>query len=357
MAAVSLALGVAGGLARLGVAGAPAIAISHHAALMIGGFLGTLISLERAVALGRPGGYVAPVASVAGCVLLLAGMSQVAGMCWIVAALSLVIASAAIVRRQAAVHTVLLAMAAALWLAGNVGFTLGSANGVVESWFGFLVLTIAAERLELTRLLPRRAWASASFRAVTALLLSAVLASFVDGAASGIAFGFALAAFAAWLWRHDLARRTIHAHGLARFAAAALLAGYAWLALAGLAWIWFALGHAPARDLALHGVALGFVFSMILGHAPIVLPAVTRLRMRFHNGFYAPLVLLHASLAARVIAGSEHPAWRGIAALGNALAIALFALLVVAMLLRGRNERGTAGRIMEAPHLARCRNP
>jgi hypothetical protein len=28
------------------------------------------------------------------------------------------------------------------------------------------------------------------------------------------------------------------------------------------------------RDAALHGLGLGFLFSMMLGHAPVILPAV-----------------------------------------------------------------------------------
>src|SRR5215470_12457087 len=52
--AAGLAVGLWSGLVRLGLVlpGVPAIA-EFHGALMICGFLGTLISLERAVAVGR----------------------------------------------------------------------------------------------------------------------------------------------------------------------------------------------------------------------------------------------------------------------------------------------------------------
>ncbi|HJS36788.1 MAG TPA: hypothetical protein VJ789_01515, partial [Burkholderiales bacterium] len=50
---LSLALGVAGGLVRLGAEiPAPPGAIALHGPLMVSGFLGTVIGLERAVALG-----------------------------------------------------------------------------------------------------------------------------------------------------------------------------------------------------------------------------------------------------------------------------------------------------------------
>jgi hypothetical protein len=52
----SLALGIAGGLVRLGASiPAPAGAIALHGPLLVSGFLGTVIGLERAVALGRAG--------------------------------------------------------------------------------------------------------------------------------------------------------------------------------------------------------------------------------------------------------------------------------------------------------------
>ena len=43
-----------------------------------------------------------------------------------------------------------------------------------------------------------------------------------------------------------------------------------------------------------------FVFAMVFGHAPIIFPAVLRVTVPYHPVFYAPLVLLQASLALRV---------------------------------------------------------
>ena len=72
---LSLLTGVFAGLARLGVE-VPALAAVHagnHAALMICAFFGTVICLERAVALGGLWPYAGPAAAGAGGVLLLAG--------------------------------------------------------------------------------------------------------------------------------------------------------------------------------------------------------------------------------------------------------------------------------------------
>ena len=75
----------------------------------------------------------------------------------------------------------------------------------------------------------------------------------------------------------------------------------------------------------LHSIFLGFVFSMIFGHAPIILPSVLGVALPFRRAFYAHWALLHLSVLARV--GGDlglpmlAPAWSGLA---NVLAIVLF---------------------------------
>ena len=60
--------------------------------------------------------------------------------------------------------------------------------------------------------------------------------------------------------------------------------------VAGLAGA-LAPGHAW-RDAAVHALALGFVFAMVFGHAPIIFPAVARVKIPYHPAFYLPLLLL-----------------------------------------------------------------
>ena len=111
-----------------------------------------------------------------------------------------------------------------------------------------------------------------------------------------------MAALAAWLLAFDIARRTVRKSGLTRYIAASLLAGYFWLGVAGLLGLRFGGETAGLHyDAFLHSIFVGFVFSMILAHAPIILPAVTGLPLAFHRGFYVPLALLQASLALRVV--------------------------------------------------------
>jgi hypothetical protein len=75
---------------------------------------------------------------------------------------------------------------------------------------------------------------------------------------------------------------------------------------------------------------------MVMAHAPVILPAVARVKMEFNRGFYAPLVLLHASLAWR-LAGSLKQG-----AAMNAMAIALFAITIAFAVLQKRKGRPRA---------------
>jgi len=138
--------------------------------------------------------------------------------------------------------------------------------------------------------------------------------------------GLGLLALAAWLWRFDLARRTIKQPGLPRFMATCLLAGYVWLAVAGTLMIVFSPLESGLRyDAVLHSSFLGFVFSMIFGHAPVIFPAVLMLQPSFRVTFYSHVVLLHLAVLLRI--GSELMKWgpgRQWGGIASALAVACF---------------------------------
>ena len=154
-------------------------------------------------------------------------------------------------------------------------------------------------------------------------------------------FGASLVALAAWLFRHDIARRTVRQKGLTRFIAVCLLSGYVWLAVGGATML-FAGGLSQGTasyDAALHALTLGFVFAMVFGHAPIIFPAVLRVAVPYHPLFYAPLALLHAGLALRVAgdAAGQFEATRW-GAMISALALLAFIVNAVAAVVRGRRR-------------------
>jgi hypothetical protein len=286
--------------------------------------MGTVIGIERAVAVKHPLSFAGPLASLAGGIAMLGRAAGVAG--WLVAAASLafIAVNVAVVKRQRAAHTVLLLVSAIAWATGSLVFALSPQSAaVVPLWFSFLVLTIASERLEMTRLMRRREGAAVALYAIVGVMLLGAMLSGASSSWGGLLYGSSLVALSIWLVTFDIARRTVRAQGLSRYMALCLLLGYLWLFVAGAAWIATSLGL-PFRDAALHGLALGFVFSMVLGHAPVILPAIARVKVLFGRAYYLPLLLLHASLAVRLAAGRvDASAWAGGAA-GNAVAIAAF---------------------------------
>lgn len=278
-----------------------------HGPLMVGGFLGTLIALERAVALAALGGrrwtYAGPLLAGLGGLALIVGLPGPIGpLLLALGSLVLLAAMLAIVRLQPALHSAVLATGAAAWLAGNLLWLAGrSIPQVVLWWAGFLVLTIVGERLELSRMLrPSRGTLLALLLAI-ALFAAGLVAGLADLALGTRLAGLGMIGMALWLLRFDIARRTVRKAGLTRYVALCLLAGYVWLLAAGLLGLRFGGATAGFQyDAFLHAVFIGFVLSMIFGHAPIIFPAVLGLAMPFRAAFYGPLILLHASLALRV---------------------------------------------------------
>jgi len=302
---ISLLAGLWGGLVWLGLQlpGDMPRLTEFHGALMISGFLGTVISLERAVAIGRWWAYAAPVLAAVGAAALLAGAPAVAAGAFLLAGLALTFDSAVVTLRQPALFTMMLTVAAACWVGGTLIWArLGPATEVTGWWLAFLVLTVAAERLELSRLLSPPRWSELTFTLAIALILVGMARG--ELAARTAPFSaVGLIATTLWLVRHDIALRTIRLSGQARFTAACLLAGYFWLGIDGILLITVPPGtNTLFYDAAVHTITIGFILSMIFGHAPIILPAVIGLRVRYSAMAYGPLVLLHLSVLLRVVA-------------------------------------------------------
>jgi hypothetical protein len=301
----SLITGLWVGLARLGVAvpsGAHTLA-EFHGALMISGFLGTLISLERSVAIGRWWAYTAPALSATGAVALIVERPTFAGYAFLFAGVALTFNSSVVVARQPALFTFILAVAAACWAGGTLlWINGGNIADVTGWWIAFLILTIAAERLELGRVLSPPRSGQVIFAFAAALIIAGLVRGELSGQTAPFSGGGLLLA-TAWLVRHDVALRTIRLSVQPRFSAACLLAGYFWLGVAGLLLLVVPPNStAFSYDAAVHAVTIGFVLSMIFGHAPIILPAVVGLRVQYSAAAYVPLALLHLSVLLRTTA-------------------------------------------------------
>jgi hypothetical protein len=299
-----------------------------HGMVMVLGFVGTLVCLERAVALARPVGYLAPALLGVGSLLLLTplplGIGRAALVLGMVGMCALYVP---LWRRQRDDAVLVQALGAVLGLGAAVMWLGGLDVAPMLPWLaGFLVLTIAGERLELARLAMGPA-SGPSLVLLAAGLIAAAVASLLWPVAGYPLLGLALVALSGWLSRHDVARRTIRSAGLTRFMATGMLAGYFWLLVAGGTW----LLHGEALvggsyDVIVHAIFLGFTISMVMAHGPVILPAVLRRPLPYRRVLWAPLVLLHASLALRLWLGDAlhiSVAWRVGGAL-NVLALLLF---------------------------------
>ncbi|MFN3269942.1 MAG: hypothetical protein ACK42G_05095, partial [Candidatus Kapaibacteriota bacterium] len=51
----------------------------------------------------------------------------------------------------------------------------------------------------------------------------------------------------------------------------------------------------------IHSITLGFVFSMVFAHAPIIFPNVGKFKFIFSKILYIPFLLLHISIMLRVL--------------------------------------------------------
>jgi hypothetical protein len=329
MGIVGLLSGILGGLSRIGwnvVLPEPAWPLLHGP-LMVCGFVGVVISLERAVAHGAWWAYAVPATAGMGTMGLASGM-PVAACAWLFAVASggLVCLLANLTRRGPAFFTMVMAAGALAWLIGNAVWLSGfPISRTVTWWQAFLLLTIAGERLELARLrnLSSGLWTGVA----TALCYTMGLASVPwEPVVGSVLLGLGMVGLAFWLFTMDVARRTVRQAGLPRFIAICLLSGYAWLFVAGLATAMASgVGAGPRYDLVQHAFFLGFVFAMIFGHAPVIFPAILGGLVRYTPRFYAHVVLLHLSLMVRVASDvALWPAGRQIGGALNAAAIVLF---------------------------------
>ncbi len=332
IAASALFAAIWGGLVRLGwsdgASGGARLAAAHGP-LMVVAFLGTVITLERAVAAKVGWTYAAPVLSVAsGGLTLLIPSSVIGPALGAGAACVLIVIVARAIRRTLAVNLFIEGLGAVAWLVGQCLLVASATlySRAVPWWSAFLLLTILGERVELGRVLaPSRVGTVVLWSGLVAFLLGIGLTLFDDDlGARTRALG--MIALAVWIARFNVPRHALHGSGLPLFLATSLTIASAWLAIAGALWMksgWVAVG--PSYDASLHAFFLGVIVTMIFAHAPIVFPAVTGVRIPMHRSFYAHLIVLQVGLVMRVIGdvwgAPDVRAWGGML---NAIAIVLF---------------------------------
>jgi hypothetical protein len=340
LAILSLLFAMWAGLLRLGwvLPSVPNLALAHGP-LMICGFLGVLIPLERAVAIRQKWMFAVPILSGMGWVSsffapFLGGILFTLGSIGTLAILGVM------VKREPYIHTITMAFGALAWVIGNIlwmsGFPIFQ---IIFWWMAFLILTIGGERLELNRVLRPVRGQNLSFGIFSAALLMGAILSIFNLNWGARLSGLSMLALSLWFLKNDLATRNIrHLNPLTRYIAICLFSGFIWLGIGGVIHLYFgALYAGPLYDAAVHAIFIGFVISMIFGHAPIIFPAILGVPVTFYRAFYGHLILLHLSLILRITGDLTNLVdvrkWGGLL---NEVAILLFLGMTIYSIVKGK---------------------
>jgi hypothetical protein len=333
---LSLIGGLLAGLQRIGWTLPVSAFSASHGSIMVGGFLGTLITLEKVIPLRKPILYVIPIVSAASVLFFFLGLPFYS----IVALLS---ASAGLsivffiywFRERSLIYAIMFA-GACCWLTGNA--LLLKTNfypTAIPWWMAFILLIITAERLELMKFLPVTKNQKVFFVLALLTFLAGCVWSF-HGAGSYVA-AIALVIASIWLMRHDVVAINLKKTALSRYVGVALLSGYFSLLICGL--LFPMLARQPlGYDALIHCFFIGFAFSMIFAHGPIILPGVLGLSAKpYHPVLYLWLILLHGSWGIRAIADlALDMQTRKYSGLVSAIAIVGYLLSMVTLTIRSQ---------------------
>lgn len=301
MAMFCLLCGLWTGLGRIGWNLYLSPVMAHHGAIMVGGFLGTLIALEKIIPLRKKHLYIIPVLNAVSVGFYFLGQPKISFALLIASSAALVAVFYYYFRLQRTMIYILMLLGAVSWLTGNILLMTKLFYPLAFPWWtAFALFIIAAERLELMKFLPVSRSDVRVFVGMLLCFIPGILLSF-HGTGNFIC-SLSLIGASLWLMRNDLLGIGMRKPGFTRFVAVALLAGYAALLLTGM--LFLALhGQWLSYDALVHSFFIGFVFSMIFAHGPIILPGIMGLSATpFSRVLYLWLALLHTSWMLRVFA-------------------------------------------------------
>lgn len=300
-ALICLVMGVLSGLTRIGWDTRIGEATAHHGAIMVGGFLGTLIGFEKIIPLRRKLLYAIPVINALSVVFFLKGNPDTGIVILTLSSLAL----SSVFFYYLCIHRsmiyLLMLIGAVCWLTGNVLLFSKQFYPLAFPWWAaFALFVIVAERMELMQFLPVSRIKKQVLVAVLMLFLSGVVFSFHG--IGNLLSGIALIVIALWLLRYDIIGVNVYRHNLPKYVAISLLCGYIALLLTGIFFLLLS-DQWLNYDLIVHTFFIGFVFSMIFAHGPVILPGVLGISAKpFHWTLYVWLILLQSSWTIRMIA-------------------------------------------------------
>jgi hypothetical protein len=341
LALIGLITGLVAGLMRIGWAIPVSGLAVHHGAIMVGGFLSTLIALEKVIPLKRKILYSIPLMNALTLIMIIPGGYDVGRAFMLAGSIGLVLIFFMYwYQHPSDQSNQLMVVGAMLLVTGNILFIVHQFYpSSLLWWMGFILFTITAERLELSRFLP--------VSRQQKLLLLLLLALFPLGiilphhsVAGQYVVGMSLAGIAMWMLRNDVIRIGLRKEALRKFSAVALFSGNLALLLSGVL-VALSSGNVYAYDSFVHTFFLGYVFSMIFAHGPIILPGVLGLSAKpYHPALYIWLMTLLASLLLRLTANTLLEVnLRKISGLISALCIMFYFVTLVVQVVRQRHAK------------------
>ena len=297
---VSLIVGILSGLFRMGWSIPVGAVAGEHGALMTGSFLGTLICLERIVALKKKWLYVIPIISGLSLILFLVNEQKLAFVLLASGSLGLIYIYIDLINRFKEYYFYIMMIGSICWAVGNFIMIIHPFYPQAAPWWiAFILLTVFGERLELSKFLPQtKNKRITMIVSISIFMLGLIIPYHSMGKYIS---GIGMISMAIWLLKYDIARKSVRSVGMHRFTGSLLLTGYFWMIICGALMI-VDFESLFSYDAMLHAFFLGFTFSMIFAHAPIIFPGVAGLAIKpFHNSLFIWAILLQLTLILRIV--------------------------------------------------------
>ena len=297
---LSLLAGLYTGFLRLGWNIPLSQTMAHHGFIMACSFLGTLIILERIVALKISWFYLFPVINGLSLPLFIADQYFFGYILLSIGTLGLIVSYIIFYIKYSEKYLLLMLAGAVLLQIGILLPIFGNLIAAsVPYLFGFLLFTITGERLELGKFLPNKKMKKPILYFGVSIF---TLGIFMNFHSSGhYLSGIGMIVLALWMLKYDIVNKSIKSHGIHKYVGITLFTGYIWLLISGIL-MTANLSSVFYYDALLHSFFLGFTFLMIFAHAPIIFPGVAGFTFRpFHKSLYFWVILLNAFLLLRII--------------------------------------------------------
>lgn len=339
MAVINLIAGIWAGLIRIGWDLPMTPLAVHHGAIMVGGFLATLIALEKAIPLKKNIAFAVPVISALSLLMVLPGYYDTGLYFLLAGSVGLFIIQATYLYLHPRDTSFM------LMVIGAASLIIGNAMLIHQQfypsafpwWMGFILFTITAERLELSKFLPVSKNSRHRLLGFMALFILSLIVPF-HWPGKYLA-GVALICIAVWMLKNDVMRIGLKKEGLTRFSSIALLFANAWLIIIGVLLVVMP-DSAYSYDILVHGFFIGYTFAMIFAHGPIILPGVLGIIAKpYHPILYGWLFLVQGSLLLRVISDAFlNSEGRQVSGVLSGVGILLYFLSLIALVIQDRHR-------------------